>query len=50
MALYQGLTVDEIEQMMLHMNLPDQSHVGTVEKKQIEVPQMLRLTNKVCYL
>ena len=26
-----GLSVDEIEQMMLHINLPDQIHVGTVE-------------------
>jgi len=50
MVLHQGLTVDEIEQMMLHINLPDQIHVGTAERKRIEVPGMLSLTNKVCYL
>jgi hypothetical protein len=50
MALYQGLTVDEIEQMMLHINLPDQIHVGTAESKQIEVPGMLGLTNKVLFI
>jgi len=50
MVLYQGLTVDEIEQIMLHINLPDQIHVGTAERKWIEVPGLITLTNKVCYL
>jgi len=49
MALYQDLTVDEIEQMMLHINLPNQIHVGTVERKRIEVPGMLSLTKSVIY-
>jgi hypothetical protein len=49
MALYQGLTVDETEQVMLHINLPDLIHVGTVERKWIEVPGMLSLTKFVIY-
>jgi len=50
MALYQGLTADEIEQMMLHINLPDQIHVGTVERKRIEVPGMLSLTKSLLFV
>jgi hypothetical protein len=49
MALYQGLTVDEIEQMMLHINLPGQIHVGAVERKWIEVLGMLNMTKSVTY-
>lgn len=39
---YQGLTVYETGHVMFHINLPDQIHVGTVEKKVFRSPRYVQ--------